>query len=60
MSLIEHANRIANEFDSGCTTEELKKCYNEFKRLLELGLKEDGLDMPCIPSYGNLHTIFQQ
>jgi hypothetical protein len=52
MSLIDQAKQIADEFNSGCTTEELKKCYHEFKRLLELGLKEDGHDMPCIPSYG--------
>jgi hypothetical protein len=52
MSLIEEAKQIAAEFDSGCSTPELKKCFNEFKRLLVLGLKEDGHDMACIPSYG--------
>ena len=52
MSLIDEAKQIAAEFDSGCSTHQLKKCFNEFKRLLVLGLKEDGHDMPCIPSYG--------
>ena len=52
MSPVEQATKIATEFDQGCSTTELKKCYQEFKRLLVLGLKEDGHDMPCIPSYG--------
>jgi hypothetical protein len=54
MSTIDKAKEIAAEFEQGCSTQELKKCFNEFKRLLVLGLKEDGHDMPCIPSYGTL------
>jgi hypothetical protein len=46
------AQQIAAEFEAGSSTQELKKYFNEFKRLLVLGLKEDGHDMPCIPSYG--------
>jgi hypothetical protein len=52
MSPITKAEAIAAEFESGCSTQELKKCFNEFKNLLVLGLKEDGHDMPCIPSFG--------
>lgn len=52
MSSVAKAEQIAAEFESGCSTDELKKCYSEFKRLLILGLKEDGHDMPCIPSFG--------
>jgi len=59
MSLIDRAKEIAAEFDRGSTTDELKKCYDEFKRLLVLGLKEDGHDMPCIPSYGTIPVIMQ-
>jgi len=54
MSPIDQAKQIAAEFEAGCSTEELKKCFNEFKRLLVIGLKDDGHDMPCIPSYGTL------
>jgi hypothetical protein len=54
MSPIDKAQQFADEFTAGCSTAELKKCFNEFKRLLVLGLKEDGHDMPCIPSYGML------
>jgi len=56
MSVVDKAQKIADEFAAGCSTEELKKCSNEFKRLLVLGLKEDGHDMPCIPSYGTLES----
>ena len=49
---MDRAKKIAAEFDEGCTTEQLKKYFEEFKRLLVLGLKEDGHDMPCIPSFG--------
>ena len=52
MSPVEQASQIATELDSGCSTQELKKCFIEFKRLLVLGLREDGHDMLCIPSYG--------
>jgi hypothetical protein len=58
MSLIDRAKEIAAEFDEGCTTEQIKKCYNEFKRLLVLGLKEDGHDMPCIPSFGTFFSVY--
>lgn len=52
MSVVDKAAEIADEFAAGCTTEELLKCFNEFKRLMKVGLQEDGHDMPCIPSYG--------
>jgi hypothetical protein len=54
MCPIDEAKRIADDFNDGCSTAELKKCFAEFKRLLVLGLKEDGHDMPCIPSFGTL------
>jgi len=57
MSLIERAEQISAEFDEGCSTDQLKKCFDEFKKLLALGLKEDGHDMPCIPSYGTPSEI---
>jgi hypothetical protein len=60
MSPIDKATQIADEFESGCSTEALKKCFNEFKRLLVLGLKEDGHDMPCIPSFGMLFRRITQ
>jgi hypothetical protein len=57
MSSINQAKQIADEFNNGCSTQELKKCFNEFKRLLVLGLKEDGHDMACIPSYGTIPPL---
>jgi len=53
MSPVAQAKQIAGEFEEGCSTKELNTCFNEFKRLMVLGLKEDGHDMPCIPSFGN-------
>ena len=52
MSPLTQAKQIAAELDAAVSTSELKKCFTEFKRLLVLGLKEDGHDMPCIPSFG--------
>lgn len=48
---------LATQFYSTCSTNNLKKCFIEFKRLLTLGLKEDGHDMACIPSYGNPRSL---
>jgi len=57
MSPAPKANEIAKEFADGCSAQELIKCFKEFKRLMKLGLQEDGHDMPCIPSYGTDNPI---
>ena len=53
--LLTEAARVVAEFESGCSTHELKKLFREFKKLLVHGLStDDGNGLPCIPSYGKL------
>jgi hypothetical protein len=52
--------RVVAEFDSGCSSDELKRLFREFKNLLVLGLREDNdKALPCIPSYGKYLSSYR-